>query len=191
MAKYDPVTGFPTAPWGNDKDPKKVGLDDAMSSLLSGADRATDLAKGFESQGQDLFGPAAQYLKAVISGDRNALMLATQPERNRVIDQYSAAKKAIAEFTPRGGGQAGAMNQLQAKQASDLSSIGGTARREGVGTALEAGTRTKALGLSAEGLAGQEWAAILEALTQKDASNKNMWGQFGQAAGTLLALALI
>ncbi len=103
-----------------------------LAGLQKQADQATDLSKQFSQQGMDMFGPASEFLKALISGDRQALLQATQPERRRVIDQYATAKKNLAEFTPRGGGQAAAMNQLEAGKAADLAGVTSGSARVGI-----------------------------------------------------------
>ena len=164
--------------------------DDPLKALRSSADRAAGMSKEFSAQGADLMGPATDYLKKLISGDRSDLMQATMPERRRVIDQYSSAKRAIAEFTPRGGGQASAMMGLQAQQAGDLAGLGAGARKDATSAALGAGTQLKGMGLSAESLASNDLSALIQAITQKNQGNQSNWAAVGSAVGTMLPLLL-
>lgn len=149
---------------------------------------ATTLAGDLGKQGNALLDPASDYLKAILSGDRQETLQATMPERRRVIDQYSAAKKAIAEFSPRSGGQAGAGLKLQAQEASDLAGIVPQARQSAVQQAVSAGTALQGLGLSAESLASGDLSAVLQALTAKDANGVD-WAAIGSAAAQIAMYA--
>ena len=157
----------------------------AIGKLSSAADRSAKTGQSLATQGADLLGPIQEYLKAVTGGDRQALMQATMPERRRVIDQYATAKKAIAEFTPRGGGQAGAMAQLQGQQAGDLAETTATARQKGITTAGTLGGQLTTLGLSADALASGDLNSIINALTKQDETKSDKWAAIGQGLGTM------
>ena len=163
-------------------------LDEPLKALRGQADTASDLAKTLGKQGQDLLGPATDYLKALISGDRQALLGATMPERRRVIDQYSTAKKTIGEFAPRGGGQAAAMTKLEAGKASDLAEIGAGARSKAVTTSLGAGLQEQGLGLGALGISGQDLGSLIYALSAKEQRGQGTAAALGQALGTIAGM---
>lgn len=163
-------------------------LDRALGDLTSSKDRNTDLAKMFNEEGQHLLQPLTEYLKAVTGGDRQALLQATMPERRRVIDQYATAKKAIAEFTPRGGGQAAAGAQLQADQAGDLANIGASARKEGFQQSGQVGMGLQGMGLQADAIASGDLNSLIQTLTAQEEAKANRWAQVGQAAGMIAAM---
>lgn len=189
-ATYDPsLSHWPQVAAAHN--PNQITSNSVIGDLKGDAASARDLSKSIGIQGLDLLGPASDYLKAILSGDRTAVMQATAPERRRVIDQYSAAKKAIAEFTPRGGGQAGSMNALQAQEAGDLSTIGSGARTKAIDTATGTGTQLEGLGLSAKALASGDLGQILQALTAKEGQNAQSAAAFGQGVGQLLPLLLM
>lgn len=167
--------------FGSSSDNTKGPLD----ALTKNAQSMTDLAKTLNMQGMDLFGPASDYLKKLLSGNRQDILQATAPERARVIDQYATAKKALATFTPRGGGQAAAAADLQAKEASDLSQIGAQARSGAVGTALTTGTQLTGQGISASGAAANDYAAILSDIERQNEQKAQGLGGLGQALGTI------
>src|SRR4029450_11234953 len=81
-------------------------------------------SSNLSSEGQDILGegqrmlkPVLEHLMRLLGGDPEAINEAIQPEVAGVLSQYDAAKRAISEFTPRGGGQASAVANLQAGQA--------------------------------------------------------------------------
>ncbi len=162
-----------------------------MDALNKNAQNATDLSTKLGAKGAELFDPAADYLKKVLGGDRQSLLEATQPERRRVIDQYATAKKSIAEFTPRGGGQASSLNALQASEAGDLANIGSTARQGAMQTGLSAGLNLEGLGLSASSVASNDYAAILSAIQQQNSQKGQSAAALGQSIGMIAAMAFL
>lgn len=162
-------------------------MDAVLKQLQGASDRASGMAKDFSLQGSELFGPAADYFKAVSSGDRQALLQATMPERKRVIDQYATAKRALG-MQPRSGGTAAAGSALEAGQASDLAATTAGARTQGAQVSADLGKAMQSLGLSAEALASGDLNAILQALEQKEAQKGQSAAGLGQALGTILPL---
>jgi len=165
-------------------------INKAIGDLKTHAQTATDMSKQFTAQGADLFAPVADYLKKVTSGDRQAVLQATMPERRRVIDQYATAKKAIAEFTPRGGGQAAAGAELQGKEASDLATTTASARQQAFGQEADLSKAASALGISAESLASGDLNSIISALSAQNAAHAQSASGLGQALGTLAGFLL-
>lgn len=164
---------------------------DPLTALRSSADTAVKQASDLSGQGKDLFGPAADYLKKILSGDRQQMLEATMPERRRVIDQYATAKKAIAEFTPRGGGQAGSLSQINATEASDLATIGSGARADAAKTGLNTGLNLESLGLTASSLASTDLNALMQMMETQHENSANRWAEIGKAAGTIALYAAL
>jgi hypothetical protein len=146
----------------NDADVSK-----AIGGLDQSSKRLTATATQTAGQSNELLNPAIDYLKAVLGGDRQAMLQATMPERRRVIDQYDAAKKAIAEFAPRGGGTAGALANLNASQAGDLAQVGSQARGNAVNQAGILGANLKGASIGAEGAASADISKILDTYLQQ------------------------
>lgn len=172
---------------GNNSD---KAINDVIGNLKEHAANATDLSKTFGAESTDLFAPVADYLKKVTSGDRQSVLQATMPERRRVIDQYATAKKAIAEFTPRGGGQAAAGAGLQAKEASDLATTTAEARQAGIGQAGNLAAAAAQLGISEQSLASGDLNSILSALNTQQQQHAQSAAGLGQALGTLAGFLL-
>lgn len=150
----------------------------------------TAQGKSLGVEGEGLLGPVSQYLKDLVGGDRQAVLQATLPERRRVIDQYSTAKRAIAEFAPRGGGQATAMSDIEARKASDLAAIGASARTQGVNQAERLGSDLSRFGLEAQGAASSNLSRVLQAQLEQDRQKAEGWSGLGAALGTLAGFFL-
>lgn len=166
-------------------------LDKALGQLEK--DTAANKAKAaqVEGEGSALMAPVSKYLGDITKGDRQSIMQATMPERRRVIDQYDTAKRAISEFAPRGGGLAGTMAQVNAQEASDLSTIGAQARKEGMGQAADLGMAIRNLAIPREQLASMNLNQLIDALThQDDQSHETMMG-LGESLGTVIGLSMI
>lgn len=167
-----------------------AGTDQLIAQLTSSAKTSDSRANDFFGQSQDILGPVNDYLKAILGGDQNALMEATKPERRRVIDQYAAAKKAIAEFTPRGGGQATAMLNLAGKQAGDLAGVTGQAKQNALGLATSLGSQYSATAATQQGMAQNALGQALSGSAQQDANRSQNWQSLAMGAGQILGMIL-
>lgn len=167
-----------------------AGTDALIGQLTKSASTSDTRANDFFSQSQDILGPVNDYLKAVLGGDPSALMEATKPERRRVIDQYAAAKKAIAEFTPRGGGQATAMNNLAGNQAADLAGITANAKNQGIQAATGLGTNYAAIGAQQQGMAQNALGQALSGSASQDQARAQNWQSLAMGAGQILGMIL-
>ncbi len=165
-------------------------LDDAIRRLGTSAD--TSSARGDElfDRGVSGLDPALRFLTAITRGDPGAVGQATQPERARVIDQYDTARRAITSFAPRGGGQTSTVARSFTDEAGTLSNIFATGRREGATALSQLSTRLASLGISAEGLAGQNLSTLVQAYLAKDAQKRASSGAFGMSIGSLVGLML-
>lgn len=142
-------------------------------------------AKQTSEMGTSVLGPAVDYLKSLAGGDRQQMLAATMPQRRRVMDQYDAAKKSIAEFAPRGGGQASAMINLEANKASDLSMLGAGAQRDAVTESAQLGTALKQTSLGAQGQQGANLNSQISAILQQAQTKGMSAAGLGEALGML------
>lgn len=150
-----------------------------------------DTSKSLGIDAKGLYANLLPYIQAMAGGDRQALLSATMPERKRVIDQYSAARKAIGEFAPRSGGQAAAMSSLRGQEASDLALIGGQARQQGVNLGANLAGNLMAGSQAASGQAASNLNALSEMTLARQQQNAAMAGQLGQSLGMLAGLAFL
>jgi len=173
---------------GGDKDDAVINpyLDD----LSKGAQGLRQQGQDLNLQGSEALAPALQYLRQILSTNPNEVMAATAPERGRVIDQYDAARRAIGEFGPRGGGTTSALAESRISEAGALGDILSTGRREAFGQAAQLGTTMTGLGLTADQLASADIEKIIDAIltregfdVQKRGQTMQMWSSIGQAAG--------
>lgn len=167
------------------------GAGDALRQLQKSTDRSLDTSKSLSGDSKDLFASVLPYLKAVAGGDRQAILGATMPERKRVIDQYSSARKAIAEFSPRSGGQAASMIGLNNNEASDLSMVGANAHTAGIDSAANLAGSLQGQAQTAENSANQNILNMYGIKSQQSQQSAQAAGQWGQALGTLSMLAFL
>lgn len=155
------------------------------------------LSASQSAQGQELgslgatgLQPALRFLTAITRGDPGAVGQATQPERARVIDQYDTARQAIAQFTPRGGGQTSTIARSFTDEAGALGDIFATGRREGATALSELSTQLASLGIQAEGLAGQNLSSLVNAFLAQDEAARASSEGFGMSIGSLIGMML-
>ncbi len=151
----------------------------------------------FSGMSSEALGPVLQYFKQLMGGDPSALMDATRQERGRVIDQYDTARRAIANFGPRGGGTTSALAESRFAQAESLADITSGARRDAAANLADLGPQLAALGLSSQQLASQDLNSIINTIltregfdVQKRGQNMEAAGAAGEAAATLLGIWL-
>ena len=167
------------------------GLSKAISQLETETRKTGIKGDALDESGEATLEPALKWLKGLTSGNQQDVMQATMPDRRRVIDQYDTAKKAIAEFSPRGGGTAGALAQVNASEASDLATTTAGARQAGIKTAVDLGTALKQMGLSADSLDSQNMANLISAYSAKAQQDSARAGGLGSALGSILGALLI
>lgn len=185
-------------------DPSRAALQSVIGDLQQ-TSRASR-AKGTELSGigADTLAPVLQYFQSLIGGDPQALLQATRPERSRVMDQYDAARLAVSQSSPRGGGTNAVLAQSRFAEASDVANLTATARRDATTQAANLGTTLTGLGLSADQLASQDLGTVLNGLLAaegidvsragldltKRGQNMQTATGIGEALGTLLGLML-
>ena len=158
-------------------------VEDPYTALLTKQSEKAQ-AQGEEATGMSMeaLGPVLNYYTALMGSNPSALLDATRQERGRVIDQYDTARKAIANFGPRGGGTTSTLAQSRFDQAESLADITSNARRSAVASASQLGVQLAGLGLTAEGLASSDLNTIINAALNREYLQTNKRGQNLQAA---------
>jgi hypothetical protein len=186
---------------GDDEDkPKKEKFDpeqtaiQTIGKLNAQSAKHGAMADQYSGMSTEALAPVINYFKQIASGDPQALLQATMPERGRVIDQYDAARKSASTALPRSGGATSALLNSYVSEANQLSDITASARKEGMSGAANLGISTAGLGLTAEQLASADLDSIIRAVfgqqsidAQKRGQTMAMWGDIGEAAGSILA----
>jgi len=169
------------------------GSIDINQLLKDRSDRLGQEGSDLRQQGQEALSPVLDYFKKLIGGDPAAMMEATAPERGKVIDQYDAARNAVARFAPRGGGQGSAIAGSYVQQAQQLGDITSQARQGAVAGLAQLGPQLQALGLNADQVASMDLNALINAVltresldVQKRGQTMAMWSDVGSGVGDLL-----
>lgn len=137
------------------------------------------------AQGSEALAPVLHYLAAVTSGDPQALLQATMPERRRVIDQYDTARQA-AQFSPRGGGTSSAVVNANTREAGDLAALGGKARTEGMTTAAQLGAQLTGQGQQSQSASVSHLSNLLGPLMQnKQQDQQSVFNTFSSIASMI------
>ena len=178
---------------GDDKD--KEAADPELDQLRQSSTAHRDTASSLKSLGSDALAPVLNYFSALLGNNPAALMEATKADRGRVIDQYDAARTAIAQFGPRGGGTTSAMAASRTAQAHQLNDVMSTARRDAATQAGQLGTAVTGLGLSADQLASADLNSVINAILTKEGFDVTKRGQnleaatgIGEALGSLFGI---
>ena len=168
---------------GGKKDDQANASIDPYTALLQ-QQAGTAQKEGTESSamGSEALAPAMLYLKSLLGADPSAMLAATQQERGRVIDQYDAARKAVENFGPRGGGTTSTLAQSRFSQAESLADITSSARRNAVASEAELGVNLKQLGLTAQQLASSDLNSVINAVLNRQYLDVQKRGQNAQAA---------
>ena len=157
--------------------PTKEAQDAARTLGKTGATQA--------GQGAEALGPVLHYLAAMTSGDPQALLAATMPERRRVMDQYDTARQA-SQFAPRGGGTSSALVNLNSREASDLAMIGGKGRSDAMKASADIGTALSTSGAQAQSASASHLTQLLDPLLKQQASDQeSVFNTFASIAGMI------
>jgi phage tail tape-measure protein len=188
---------------GGDDEKKKAKFDpnqqaiDTIGRLNQQADTANAKGAEFDAMSTASLAPVIKYFQAIASGDPQALLAATMPERGRVIDQYDAARKSASTALPRSGGATSALLNSYVSEANALSDTTANARKEGINSLSKLGVTTAGLSLSADQLASADLDSIIRAVfgqqqidSQNRGQNMAMWGDIGTAAGSIIGAVL-
>ena len=161
-----------------------------IGEVQRGARQLGATGKGLAQQGEAALAPALKYFQDLLSGNPADIEAATAPQRRRVIDQYDTARKSSAEFTPRGGGQASAQMESRAREASDLATVGASARDNAANTVSSLGKGLLDSGISAEQEATNQLAQVLGPLFQQQQADQQSTAQTFAGIASLIAAFL-
>lgn len=182
---------------GSKKPADTEALDPILKNLQDSSAASRRTADQFSGMGAEALAPVISYFKSIMGSDPGAVLAATAPERGRVIDQYDTARKAIANFAPRGGESAGAVANSYVTEGQDLSAITSSARRAAADTTAQIGLQLQGLGLTADQLASADLNTVIQAILSQQGLDLTKSGQHAQLAaglseglGTLLGLYL-
>ena len=134
---------------------------------------------------------ALGYYLPLLSGDRQAMMEAMGPEVNQISAQYDTAKRAAAEFTPRGGGRTAALAELPFRKTGEITGALQKARPEAAGKVTDIGQLLASIGLGTMPGGGGAAASLLSSLTAERGQTMALWGDIGTGAGKILAQVLL
>lgn len=160
-----------------------------LQQLQKSSDRLGQQGQQFSAMGADASIPALQHLTQLLSNNPAAAMEATRQERGRVLDQYDTARRAIANFGPRGGGTTSALAESQFSQAESLADITSNVRRGAALDLSQIGMQLSSLGLSAEQLASGNIETIIQAVLAREGINTERRGQNMALAGGAAEIA--
>ena len=128
------------------------------------------------------------FFKALLSGDRNAIMSALSPEISTLSSQYNTGEQTAEEFAPRGGGRAATLESLPFQKAGQIETLVEGAQSEGATGETNIAQLLGELGLNEESLGfSGTGAAFNEAQAAKE-NQQSQQAAAGSAAGGLLAL---
>ncbi len=139
-----------------------------------------NLANGdqIQAQGSEALAPVLSYLSKLTSGDTATTLQAVQPQVNSVLAQYDTARKATAQFSPRGGGSNAAEATSRNQQGSDIASIIANARTNAVDKAGTIGTSLTQIGATQKAQAVQTMASTIYPLLEQEKQNQQGFDAF-------------
>ncbi len=78
-------------------------------------------------------GPAADYWRAILSGDRAKATSMLAPQIRQINESYDTTRQTGAELMPRGGGSASLLSELPYRKAGDINDLFSRSRTEAAG----------------------------------------------------------
>lgn len=160
--------------------------EDPFNSLLQQySQQANQQGQQLTGMGTEALAPVLKYFRDLTGGDPSALMDATRQDRSKVMDQYDTARRATANFGPRGGGTTSALAQSRFDQAESLADITSNARRSAIAGESEIGASLTGLGLTAHDLASRDLGTIINSVLAREGLNVQQRGQNMQMAGDI------
>lgn len=141
---------------------------------------------GLVGQGQAALGPVLQQLMQIIQGNQTAVDTALAPQESSIISQYDTARRAIANFTPRGGGQTSALAGSRIAEAGKISDLRSSARTSAIGELASIGGTELSAGTSLESTGLQGLLASLQSAITERGQNLSFFGDLGKGIGSIL-----
>jgi hypothetical protein len=94
--------------------------------------------------------PALDYFRRLLSGDREALASATQPQTDQIAGQFQQIRQMFSNNGSRGGGQTSTLAQMPFTQQRELADLNAQARNNAAGTIGQLGLGESGIGLGEE-----------------------------------------
>lgn len=82
-----------------------------------------DITKQLIPQATSSLNQVEGYYGPLLKGDRQQMLESVAPEVNSILSQYDTAKRAVSEFSPRGGGRTATLADLPFRQAGDITTL--------------------------------------------------------------------
>lgn len=169
------------------------GIGQGASTLFGQGSDTVASGKKKTDTGFDTFAPLISRFMKIVTGDASEIDAASAPEISGTKDSYQAARDAVTNFTPRGGGLSSAMSANRTQEASDISKIRASVRSNAdtslaeIGKALMmSGISEQQIGLGVESASLGDFAKLLDAAIKQDENSSSFWGSIGGVIGKLL-----
>lgn len=163
----------------------KYGLNAASAGLAAHSKSLETRGAGYDNQSESALAPILAYYKRLLGDDPGGVMDATRQERGQVISQYDTARRAAANFGPRGGGATGAMADSRFAEGEALAGVTANARQQGLQGASAVGLGVAGLGLNADQIASMDLNGVINAALAREGIDTNRRGQNMEALGGL------
>lgn len=133
-------------------------------------------------RGGKLLEQPINYFSKLLSGDRQSMLSAVAPEVNSIVGQYDTAKRAAAQFSPRGGGRIQQLENLPYQQQGQITGLLEQVRPEAAQALTKISGMLQQLGIDESALGASE---IRSASAEKDYQEQQRW-QHGWGIAKLL-----
>lgn len=177
-------SGGGSGSFGLQPQPVSGGNDDLTRYQRSLTDLLGTSGAGTQAFGFSTVQDPVNYYKGILSGNPAALAEAAAPEISATKQQYAGARRAIDQYSPRGGGRSNATTQSRYNEASDVSNIIAKQRPQAASALSDIGIKEQSLGIEE---LGQAISAILSKMgVNQQGSFANQFGTIVSAIGQLI-----
>jgi hypothetical protein len=145
----------------------------------------TSSAQQLLPQATASLGATERYYAPLLSGNRQSMLEAVAPEANTIISQYDTAKRAAAEFAPRGGGRTTTLAELPFSESGAITNLLNQVRPNAAGATADIG---KTYGALASSLLSRNTGAASSLLNYSLASRGQSYGMAEQMGGSIGSL---
>lgn len=163
--------------------------DSAVKAAQQQSSKVSESGGDLLKEGGATGAPGENFFSALL-GNREQALSAMAPEVSTIVDQYDAAKKTAAEFSPRGGGRATLNSELPFKESGKIAGLISGARGNAATQLMNAGMQKRQLGagLTSAGLQGTLGGARLAQGQQQFGAEQ--WSKLGSGIGNSLSALL-
>jgi hypothetical protein len=158
-----------------------------LNDALATARQARDQGGSLFNMGAPLLQAASGYWQKLLSGDKTAMLEATQPERTAINEEALGADRAIEAGPLRGGTRDYARAELNRTKFSKLGDLIPTARRAAAGEAASTGLSAAGAGAQATNSSGGLFSSLYGEQERAREFNTQRGDSLGSGLGTTLA----